>query len=125
MVMALARAIAIAMECPTVDRTFGMLAPAQRATPGKGLRLASQTLIPGHVRREPDVGHPTPEARLLPTYANLRAAPNSHQRRKKKKFFSSLGPRIRPLVALGARKAGGRCAAGVDSALRGAALIAQ
>ena len=86
MVMALARAIAIAMECPTVDRTFGMLAPAQRATPGKGLRLASQTLIPGHVRREPYVGHPTPEARLLPTYANLRAAPNSHQRRKKKKF---------------------------------------
>ena len=87
MVMALARAIAIAMECPTVDRTFGMLAPAQRATPGKGLRLASQTLIPGHVRREPDVGHPTPEARLLPTYANLRAAPNSHQRRKKKNFL--------------------------------------
>jgi hypothetical protein len=86
MVMALARAIAIAMECPTVDRTFGMLAPAQRATPGKGLRLASQTLIPGHVRREPDVGHPTPEARLLPTYANLRAAANSHQRRKKKNF---------------------------------------
>jgi len=91
-----ARAIAIALECPTVDRTFGMLAPAQRATPGKGLRLASQTLIPGHVRREPDVGHPTPEARLLPTYANLRAAANSHQRRKKK-IFSSLGPRIRPL----------------------------
>ena len=87
MVMALARAIAIAMECPTVDRTFGMLAPAQRATPGKGLRLASQTLIPGHVRREPDVGHPTPEARLLPTYANLRAAANSHQRRKKKIFL--------------------------------------
>lgn len=82
-----ARAIAIALECPTVDRTFGMLAPAQRATPGKGLRLASQTLIPGHVRREPDVGHPTPEARLLPTYANLRAAPNSHQRRKKKNFL--------------------------------------
>lgn len=117
MVMALARAIAIAMECPTVDRTFGMLAPAQRATPGKGLRLASQTLIPGHVRREPDVGHPTPEARLLPTYANLRAAPNSHQRRKKKKFFSSLGLRIRPFRASGSvegggtrRTARGRCA---------------
>lgn len=104
MVMALARAIAIAMECPTVDRTFGMLAPAQRATPGKGLRLASQTLIPGHVRREPDVGHPTPEARLYPPTQTY-APPPTHINDEKKKIFSSLGPRIRPLEPPGAWKA--------------------
>ena len=95
MVMALARAIAIAMECPTVDRTFGMLAPAQRATPGKGLRLASQTLIPGHVRREPDVGHPTPEARLYPPTQTY-APPPTHINDEKKKFslpqVSGFGP---------------------------------
>ena len=101
-----------------------MLAPAQRATPGKGLRLASQTLIPGHVRREPDVGHPTPEARLLPTYANLRAAANSHQRRKKNFSLpqvSGFGPRLswerERRVVGGVRRAAVACA--------GLALIAQ
>ena len=121
MVMALARAIAIAMECPTVDRTFGMLAPAQRATPGKGLRLASQTLIPGHVRREPDVGHPTPEARLYPPTQTY-APPPTHINDEKKKIFSSLGPRIRPLDP---QRRGWRSSEAAERGRVRGALIAQ
>jgi hypothetical protein len=122
MVMALARAIAIAMECPTVDRTFGMLAPAQRATPGKGLRLASQTLIPGHVRREPDVGHPTPEARLYPPTQTY-APPPTHINDEKKKIFLFSELRIPLLGSLGkrgrrrARSDGSRAARGADCAV--------
>ena len=120
MVMALARAIAIAMECPTVDRTFGMLAPAQRATPGKGLRLASQTLIPGHVRREPDVGHPTPEARLYPPTQTY-APPPTHINDEKKKIFLFLRSQDSPFSSLwerGRRWTGG--CAGAGRALDGA-----